>query len=232
MLLHLAQQQSIALAKATSPTRLRAPPKLNSPPPSPPIPGARVREDFCSFMVEIAEVQSELMALWAEFEEFKNFYESSSSEASAHSSHSPYTAPTVVPHHPPSPSTESSMSVMQEGTAHPSHSWLQPILDHPQCPAFIQHVDSSMVPILSYALPDDVPQSVIVTYTKGSPRHLGLDSNGDLCVAATGNSERVVIFLAAPPGAPFPRPSPHSWSSSRVLFPLPLPYSINPVRPP
>ena len=65
-----------------------------------------------------------------------------------------------------------------------------------------------MVPILSYTLPDDVPQSVIATYAKGSPRHLGLDSNGDLCIAATGISDWVEVFLALPTGTPLPPPIP------------------------
>ena len=65
-----------------------------------------------------------------------------------------------------------------------------------------------MVPIPSYALPDDVPQSVIATYAKGSPRHLGLDSNGDLCIMTMGISDRVVVFLALPLGIPLPPPIP------------------------
>ena len=65
-----------------------------------------------------------------------------------------------------------------------------------------------MVPSTLYALPDNVPQSVIITYPRGSPRHLGFNSNGDLCMAATGNSDRVVVFLSVPLDTPLPPPVP------------------------
>lgn len=88
MLLHLAQKQVCSTPAKTSPlTRPRAPTRPSSPPS---LPFGATQ----AFLVEIADLQSELVALWAEFKEFKDSYESSSSAASeAHSNHSPHIAP-------------------------------------------------------------------------------------------------------------------------------------------
>ena len=108
-----------------------------------------------------------------------------------------HAALTVVPAHPPSPSIKSTMSVVQERTSHPQHTWIQPILDHPHCPAFLIHVDSSMVPIHSHVMPNDVYQAVMVMYPNESPRQLGFDSNGDLCVTGSSPGQNMVVCISA-----------------------------------
>ncbi|KIM50867.1 hypothetical protein SCLCIDRAFT_33931 [Scleroderma citrinum Foug A] len=199
MLVHLAQQ-SRSQASPPSAPKSRAPPG----PPSPP----------SVLRVEIATLRSELAALRAEFEEFKSSYESSSSGDSS-SSPSPsevHAASTVMPIHPPSPSSSSTMSIVQEKTSHPQHTWIQPILDHPHCLAFFHHVDSSMVPIHSHAMPEDIHQTVMVMYPKESPRQLGFDSNGDLCVAGSGPGQNVVVCISADETFPLPPPIPSLFS--------------------
>ena len=162
-------------------------------PPIPPTPPSAPR-------AEIAALRSELLAgLQAEFKEFKSSYESSSSGDSSFlpPTSEVHATSTVVPAHPPSPSTRSTMSIVQERTSHPQHTWIQPILDHLHCPAFFLHVDSSMVPIHSHTMPEDIHQTIMVMYPKESPRQLGFDSNGDLCVAGSGPGQNVVVWISA-----------------------------------
>ncbi|KIM55108.1 hypothetical protein SCLCIDRAFT_30619 [Scleroderma citrinum Foug A] len=106
MLIHLAQQ-SRSQASSSPPPKSRVPP---GPPPPPSAP-----------RVEIATLRLELAALQAEFVEFKSSYESSSSEGSSSPppTSTPHAASMVVPAHPPSPSTKSTMSIVQERTSHP-----------------------------------------------------------------------------------------------------------------
>jgi len=94
------------------------------------------------------------------------------------------------------------MSIVQECTAHPEHQWLQVILDYPRCPTFLRHVDSSMVPLYSHALPDDVKRVVSIWYSQGAPRYIGFDSNGDLCVAEVTPQDVVEMMIAPPPSVP------------------------------
>ena len=103
---------------------------------------------------------------------------------------------------PPSPS--SSMSSVQESTSHPQYSWLQPILDNERCPPLFKHVDSSMVPIYSHSIPNDVQVVLSVQYPKGSPRFMGFDSNGDLHVAAQALHNLIQMVLWATPMWPLP----------------------------
>ena len=146
-----------------------------------------------------------LTALQSEFEALKQSLVSSSEEASSSSNQSPCTAPTAVPPHPPTPSTStSSMSVVQEGIAHPQHQWLQLVLDHPHCPPFIHHIDSATVPLTSYAMPDDVPQALEVHWHSGAPRYLGFDSNGDLCSSSTCHGSKITKLILLPQTSPLP----------------------------
>ncbi|KIM60147.1 hypothetical protein SCLCIDRAFT_26787 [Scleroderma citrinum Foug A] len=150
MLVHLRTQQARLRAKTPPTTKPKAP---AAPPPSQPP------------LSELASLKAELVALQTKFEEFKHSYESSSSEASSSSlPQSPRTNPTVVPAHPPSPSPSSSASMAQECTAHHEHCWLQPILDSIYCPALFHHIDSSMVPIYTFAMPNDVQCILMVMW--------------------------------------------------------------------
>ena len=199
ILVHLAQQSCSQVSPPPAP-KSRA---LPGPPPPPSAPRA-----------EVAALRSELVALRAKFKEFKSLYKSSSSKGSSSLS-SPsevHTALTVVPAHPPSPSSSSTMSIVQERTSHPQHTWIQPILDHLHCPAFFLHVDSSMVPIHSHALPDDVQQSIMVMYPKESPRQLGFDSNGNLCVAGSGPGGNVIVCISVDETFPLPPQIPSLFS--------------------
>ena len=196
MLIHLVQQSRSQMGPP--------PPTKSKAPPGPPLPPSAPR-------VEIATLRSELAALQAEFEEFKSLYESSSSKGSSPPSiaSAPHAASTVVPAHPPSPSTVSTMSIVQERTTQPQHTWIQPILDHLHCPAFLHHVDSSMVPSHSHAMPDNVYQTIVVMYPKGSPRQLGFDSNGDLCVAGSSPASSMVVCISADKTFPPPHHQSH-----------------------
>ncbi|KAL4063279.1 hypothetical protein V8B97DRAFT_1844675, partial [Scleroderma yunnanense] len=57
------------------------------------------------------------------------------------------------------------------------------VLDDPYCPAFIKYIDSSMIPISTFSLPDNISQSTLVKFPDGAKRSLGLDLNSDLYVA-------------------------------------------------
>ena len=96
------------------------------------------------------------------------------------------------------------MSSVQESTSHPQYSWLQPILDNERCPPLFKHVDSSMVPIYSHSIPNDVQVVLSVQYPKGSPRFMGFDSNGDLHVAAQALHNLIQMVLWATPMWPLP----------------------------
>ena len=54
-----------------------------------------------------------------------------------------------------------------------------------------------MVPSHSHMLPDDIYQAVVVMYPKGSPRQLGFNSNGDLCIAGSSPALNVVVCISA-----------------------------------
>lgn len=189
----------------------------------------------------IADLLSQIEALRVDFENFKCKHEASSSEASPSPLSSPQAAPTVLPNDPPSPpSSTSSMSMVEESKSHPNHQWLQPILDHRHSPAFIKRIDSSMVPLYSYAMPDNVQQIMAVAYPKASPRYLGVDFNGDLRVSAQCSSEFVTMFITLTESDPQPPPCPLNLpplgSRSRghryLAYKPPHPYSSYTTSPP
>ena len=103
-----------------------------------------------------------------------------------------------------------SMSIVEESTAHPDHPWLMPIIEHRHSPIFIQCIDSSMAPIYSHAMPNDVQQVAAVSYPKASPQYLGVDSNGDLRVSVQCLSEYVKILINLTEDDPQPPLSPLS----------------------
>ena len=194
MLVHLRSQQAQlkARSKPSSPQTMKAcPPPPSQSPPSP----------------TIADLLSQIEALRSDFEEFKHTHEAPSSVVFSSQASSPEAAHTVLPNDPPSPpSSTSSMSIVEESTAHPSHPWLQPIIDHRHSPVFISRIDSSMAPMFSYAMPDDVQQVLTVGYPKASPRYLGVDSNGDLRVSAQCPSEFVKMLINLTEDDPQPPP--------------------------
>ena len=179
------------------------PPTLSAPNQAPPPPSQPAQG------LTIADLLSQIEELRSDFEKFKRAHEASSSEESPSPSPSPQVAPTVLPNDPPSPpSSTSSLSVAQECTAHPDHPWLQPVLDHAHSPPFVKHVDSSMVPLYSHSMPDDVQQVLMVNYSKGSPRFLGIDSNGDLQVSAQCRPSEVKMLINLTEDDPQPPPIP------------------------
>ena len=159
----------------------------------------------------IAELLSKIEELRLDFEKFKRAHEASSSEDSSSPVSSPQAATTVLPNDPPSPlSSTSFMSIVEESTAHPDHPWLTPIIEHRHSPIFIQCIDSSMAPIYSHAMPNDVQQVAAVSYPKASPRYLSVDSNGDLRVSVQCLSEYVKILINLTEDDPQPPLSPLS----------------------
>jgi len=107
----------------------RAHPKASKPPPSPAprAPTRPVAPIPSKSPGVIAELHAEIAALRNEVQALRTLH-----EASLLAPHSPHTAPTVVPPHSPThSSSSSSMSIVQEHTAHPEHQWLQVILDYP-----------------------------------------------------------------------------------------------------
>ena len=100
------------------------------------------------------------------------------------------------------------MSIVEESTAHPDHPWLMPIIEHRHTPIFIHRIDSSMAPLYSHAMPNDMQQVAVVSYPKVSPRYLGVDSNGDLRVSAQCPSEYVKILINLTEDDPQPPPVP------------------------
>ena len=196
MLMHLRSQQAQLWARTKpSPTHTA---KVSSPPPHQSL-----------LLPTIADLLSQIEALRSDFEEFKRTHEASSSGASSSPSSSSEAVHTVLPNDPPSPpSSTSSMSIMEESIAHPSHPWLQPIIDHRHSPVFIHRIDSSMAPLFSHTMPDDVQQVLMVGYPKVSPRYLGVDSNGDLRVSAQCPSEFVKMLINLTEDDPQPPPIP------------------------
>ena len=157
MLVHLRSQQAQlrARTKPTSPQTARAPSPL---------------PHQLSSAPTITNLLLQIDALRLDFEEFKCTHKAPSSEETSSPSSSPDAAHTVLPNDPPSPpSSTSSMSIVEESTAHPSHPWLQPIIDHRHSPVFICCINSSMAPMFSHAMPDDVQQVLTVGYPKASP---------------------------------------------------------------
>ncbi|KIM64579.1 hypothetical protein SCLCIDRAFT_23316 [Scleroderma citrinum Foug A] len=184
MLIHLRGQQAHPVAKPSSPpSHPRAQPGIPSHPT-----GNRP-------LAEIEALRAEIMALHAKFQAFKTSFKSDLS-SSPSPPPSPCTAPTVVPPNPPSPSTTSTSSMVEEGKAHSNHPWLQEIIDSPRCPPLFKHINSSMVPNYSHALPDDVQLSIVVMFGSGLPPwHLGFNSNSNLCVANIGLADSIIIMF-------------------------------------
>ena len=156
-----------------------------------------------------ASCSAKITALWAEIEALRKKL----AEVFDTTPPSPRTAITVVPpaprHDPPSPT--SSVATAASCTAHPDHPWLQTILDHSQCPPFLQSVDLSMVPIATYAIPNDVQQVVQTLHSRSPPIYVGIDSNGDLMVAKTAPGDLVTIAIRMPSeewNNPFSAPAP------------------------
>ena len=198
MLVHLQSQQaqSKAKVKPTPPQTMRPLPGHPSPPQLPP-------------GLTIADLLSQIEALQSDFEEFKHTHKASSSEASSSPSSSPQAVPTVLPNDPPFPPPSTlSLSIAEESIAHPSHTWLQPIIDHRLSPTFIHCINSSMVPIFSHAMPDNMQQVLMVNHSKASPWFLGVDSNGDLHVSAQCLSEYVKMLINLTEDDPQPPPVP------------------------
>ena len=98
--------------------------------------------------------------------------------------------------HPPPP--PSSVSLVKSRTAHPDHKWLQPVLDHKHCPPFLVSTNSSMTPFLVYTIPDDVQQVLQVQHKHHPPVYIGIDSNGDLQVAAKAPRDLVTMSVIMP----------------------------------
>ena len=57
-------------------------------------------------------------------------------------------------------------------------------------------------------MPDDVQQVLMVNYSKGSPRFLGIDSNGDLQVSAQCQPSEVKMLINLTEDDPQPPPIP------------------------
>ncbi|KAN0087773.1 hypothetical protein V8E55_006394 [Tylopilus felleus] len=76
-----------------------------------------------------------------------------------------------------------------------NYPWIQEVLDHPHCPAFLNAMDSGMKPIQTIYMPNDVPQTVMATHITLLPAYVGIDSNGDLRIAAFCEDEMVVVAI-------------------------------------
>ncbi|KAI6150894.1 hypothetical protein BKA82DRAFT_18725 [Pisolithus tinctorius] len=107
----------------------------------------------------------------------------------------------AMPPHSPFPPSSLSLSTMQECTAHPDRTWLQPILDNEFCPVFLCHTDSSMVPIYTRSLPEDMYWVVSVMFERWGSVHVGSDSNGDLIMLEEAPSGAVVAMVYALTGS-------------------------------
>jgi len=174
-----------------------APPSHGTPQPAAPIP-----PQSPGIIVELHE---EIAALWKEVQALCSLH-----EASLTAPLSPHTTPTVVPHTPLSPSTSLSMSIIQVGTAHPAHRWLQAILDHWHCPPPFCSIDSSMIPFYPFDTPEDIQQVLEVIFIADMTQFMGFDSNGDLRVTIWAPQELIVATLIMPKGVPTaPAPSIH-----------------------
>ena len=125
----------------------------------------------------IAELRAEIAALWAKVQAPCSLH-----KASTVPPLSPCTNPTVMPPHPPSPSAALSISMVQEGVAHPNHRWLQAVINNQYCPPTFHHINSSMVPSYPLSILEDVQQVLQVIY-EADIQFVGFNSNGDLCVA-------------------------------------------------
>jgi len=191
MLMHIRAQHAHS--------RVGKPPPASTPPCAAPWPAAVIPPQPPSV---IAELHREIAALRAEVQALRLLHEASTSLPL-----SPRTAPTVVPLQPPSPSATSSISMVQEGIAHPDHRWLQAIIDNQYCPPTFRHIDSCMVPSYPLIILEDVQQVLQVIY-EADVRFVGFDSNGNLCVAIWSPAELIIAAIVIRAGAPLP-PPPH-----------------------
>ena len=119
----------------------------------------------------------------------------------------------------------------QECIAYPDHPWLQPILDHAHSSTFIKQVNSSMVPLFSYLMPNDVQQSLMDNYPKASPQFLGVDSNGDLQVSAHCQSDNVKMLINLTKDDPHPPCPLHILSLGSQPTGQRVAYSTHPIPP-
>ncbi|KAG6370343.1 hypothetical protein JVT61DRAFT_12150 [Boletus reticuloceps] len=188
MLVHLRGQ----LGCPAPPPLQNSPPKPGGPPSAPAKPPPAKTAEPSDLVALVHEMRAELDRLKEEVRALTFSLVASSPPPSTTA------ACTVVPTAPPSnpPSSLSSVSTALSRVAHPSHPWLQPILDHKDLPTYLHHVDSEMVPTFHLAVPDDVP-SVVAIHTPGLPPiYIGIDSNGDLTVSRNiANPELVTIGI-------------------------------------
>ena len=196
MLMHIAAQMRI-LERTPPPAKSAkgapSPPSGPSPPKTTPPPS----KEHTTCSAEIAALRAEIADLRAEIADLRKKL---SETLDVPAPPSPRTVLAVLkPTRPPS-SPSSSISSVRSRTAHPDHQWLQAVLDHKHCPTFLKTIDSTMVPTLVYAIPDDVQQVLQVQHKNHPPVYIGIDSNGDLQVAAKAPGELVTISVAMPPG--------------------------------
>ena len=75
------------------------------------------------------------------------------------------------------------------------YAWIQEVLDNPNCPTYLHVIDSGMTPSVISAMPDDVPRVVMVLHPRHPPIYMGIDSNGDLCLASMCPNDQIDISI-------------------------------------
>ena len=176
-----------------TPSHPRSPTSKTAPPPPP--------KQHATCLAEIAALRAEIEALRRKMAELLEHQP----PLSPHTILTMAPVPTQPPHPPPS-----SVALAQSRTAHPDHPWLQHVLDHKHCPPFIKSIDSTMVPCLRYAIPDDVQQVLQVQSQTFPPIYIGIDSNSDFQVAREADGDLITVSIAMllewSPHSPFTLP--------------------------
>ena len=107
---------------------------------------------------------------------------------------SPDAAPTVVPE-PRTISPTLSISTTLSHTTPMGYTWIQEVLDNPNCLTYLHIIDSGMTLSINPAMPDDVPRAVMVLHPRRPHIYMGIDSNGDLCLASMCPNDQLDISI-------------------------------------
>ncbi|KAF8439493.1 hypothetical protein L210DRAFT_791494, partial [Boletus edulis BED1] len=68
-------------------------------------------------------------------------------------------------------------------------------LNHEDCPLYLHHVSSSMVPLYYHAVPEDVPEVYMIRPDHHIPFYISINSNGDLTVACNIQNPDLITIV-------------------------------------
>ena len=187
MLVHFRTQQAM---------QAKSPPTLRSQPSRP------TQTPTQSFDTIIADLRAEITSLRSDLEASKCTC-TASTRSSTPAKPSPPLSP--VTHWSPTPTPPPpSEPVVPARTPYSGPAWLKRILEHPQCPPYIQTSTPTTAPILQHSMSDNVSQVLWVDYERAPSKYLGVAPDGDLYVANVSPAQQASCTLVMPILAPIP----------------------------